>query len=65
MEILAEEFSASGHQVKVVTQVAIELERNQRLRGRALADREIVRAIVALVRCLPLRKCKSCAACRQ
>jgi glycogen(starch) synthase len=29
MEILAEEFSASGHQVKVVTQVSVELKRNQ------------------------------------
>jgi glycosyltransferase involved in cell wall biosynthesis len=29
MEILAEEFSAAGHQVKVVTQAAVEVERNQ------------------------------------
>jgi glycogen synthase len=36
MEILAEEFSASGHQVKVVTQVVIELERNQ--------DYEVIRS---------------------
>jgi glycosyltransferase involved in cell wall biosynthesis len=36
MEILAEEFSAAGHQVKVVTQVAIEVERNQ--------DYEVIRS---------------------
>jgi glycogen(starch) synthase len=36
MEILAEEFSASGHQVKVVTQVVTELERNQ--------DYEVIRS---------------------
>jgi glycogen(starch) synthase len=36
MEILAEEFSASGHQVKVVTQVVTELERNH--------DYEVIRS---------------------
>lgn len=35
MEILAEEFTAAGHQVKVATQVAIEVERNR--------DYEVVR----------------------
>ena len=36
MQILGEEFSPSGHQVKVVTQVPIELERNQ--------DYEVIRS---------------------
>ena len=35
MEILAEEFTAAGHQVKIATQVGSEAERNQ--------DYEVVR----------------------
>ena len=63
MEILAEEFSAAGHQVKVVTRVAIEVERDQtyevirsptmRSLVQALRGSDVCLCASVSLRCLP------------
>jgi hypothetical protein len=58
MEILAEEFTVAEHQVKVATQIASEVERDPDYEVERLPTLKSRVPIAALVRCLPLRKCK-------